>query len=196
MDIPQFSNRTLNFASGDEGTKQTLEVMRHAVREGVKDPAIIPIARKLVEDLPEKDKWSEAVRLFDYVKDHIRYVNDPLDLETVVFPRTVMEVKSGDCDDKSVLFGALAIALGIPARFVAVKLPGKKIYTHVYPELYVNNKWQPFELTLSYAQPGKSYAPEGTTKMILEVVSLEEPPKNIIQAVAQALVGAIRGELT
>ncbi len=194
MDIPKFSNATLSFASGDEGTRQTLNVMRHAVVEGIKDPAIMPIARRLVLDVDEKDKRGEAAVLFEYVKDHIRYVNDPLGLETVVFPRTVIEVGSGDCDDKSVLFAALAVVLGIPARFVAVKMPGIKIYTHVYPELLINGSWQPFEPTLSYALPGRSYAPEGTTKMIVEVVESEEPPKNIFQAVAQALIGAVRGE--
>lgn len=192
MPIPQYSNRTLNFASGDEGTRQTLETMKIAAREGMKDPAVLPIARRLVLDVPEKDKWNEALQLFRYVKDEIRYVNDPLDLEAVVFPRQTMEFQSGDCDDKSVLFAALAETLGIPARFVAVKLPGKPIYTHVYPELYLNERWQPFELTLAYAKPGVSYAPQGSIRMVVEVTAPEETG-DVLQRAVQAIFGALRG---
>lgn len=154
---------------GDEGTRVTLETMRSVVRKGIENPAIVPIARLLVQDVPEKNQQREADTLFYYVKDVIRYVRDPLDIEGIVWPRQVLEMQAGDCDDKVVLFATLANAIGIAARFVAIKLPGKDFYSHVYAELQVNNAWVPYELTVQEATPGRSFAPAGSQKMILEV---------------------------
>jgi transglutaminase-like putative cysteine protease len=143
--------------------------MRDVVRKGIKEPTIVPIARLLVQDVPEKNQRAEADMLFYFAKDAIRYVRDPLDIEGVVYPRQVLEMQAGDCDDKVVLFATLANAIGIPARFVAIKLPGKDFYSHVYAELQVNGVWVPYELTVQAATPGRSFAPAGSQKMILEV---------------------------
>jgi len=164
----------MEIPSGEAGTKKTLEVMRTAVRQGMKDPAILPIARLIVSDAPEKDQWAEAVRLFYYMKHGIRYVKDPYDLEGVLFPRTTLSIGSGDCDDQTVAFCALAMSIGMPARFCAVKLAGKDQYSHVYPELLINNAWLPFELTLKRAVPGVPYA-EPSEKMRMEVSPDEAP---------------------
>ena len=163
-----YSSQIMEIPSGEAGTKRTLEVMRTAVRQGMKDPAILPIARLIVSDAPEKDQWAEAVRLFYFMKDGIRYVKDPYDLEGVLFPRTTLWIKSGDCDDKTVAFAALAMSIGMPARFCAVKLAGKDQFSHVYPELFIKDRWMPFELTLKRAVPGVPYA-EPSEKMRMEV---------------------------
>ena len=149
-----FESQLLAIASGKEGTKQTLEVMRRAVLDGTKDSAIPMIARMLVVGAPEKDQWAESLYLFQFVADNIRYVKDIYDRETVLYPRATIEVGSGDCDDKAVLFAALAHSIGHQSRFTAVRLPGKDIFTHVYPELFIGGAWRPYELTVPGAQPG------------------------------------------
>lgn len=75
----------------------------------------------------------------------------------------------GDCVDICVLFSALAGALGIPYRFVAVKFQGREYYHYIYPELYIGNAWKHFEFTAQDAQSGKSYIPEGATTMVMAI---------------------------
>lgn len=165
----KYSYAPESVASNEERTRRELEVMCHTVREGIKDPAVMLIANKLVEDLSPKDKCSEADKLFEYIRGCIHYGEPPFDVEAIVLPRMVMETRSGDCMDICVLFAALATSLDIPARFVAIKFPGKDYYHYIYPELYIDNAWKHFEFTAPKAQSGRSYVPEGATTIIIAI---------------------------
>lgn len=75
--------------------------------------------------------------ILQFVKDHVRYVRDPIGLEFVQSPLDMVRtIKArgftyGDCEDHTILLNTLLGAIGIKARPVGVKLGDSKSYNHV-----------------------------------------------------------------
>jgi len=136
----------LAIPNGKEGTKQTLNIMRDLVRRGKKSPAIRQFAVMLTNGLMQKDYFGEVETIHNFIKDHIRYVRDVRNVETIQTPERTLENKAGDCDDKSTLAATLLEAIGHPTRFVAIGLHNQP-YSHVFPETRVGNKWVSVETT-------------------------------------------------
>lgn len=106
-------------------------------------------AVQLTRHLPQKDWLGEVNALFDFVQGHIRYIRDIRNVETLQTPEKTLQLKAGDCDDKSTLLAALLESIGHPARFHAVGFaPGK--FSHVFVETLVGGKWMPLETTEPY----------------------------------------------
>jgi len=87
-----------------------------------------------------------------------RYVNALLDKKpTVSLPsaREVLRTKVGDCNEHTVLYVAMARALGIPARIdVGLVFVHGAFYYHAWPEVYVDRSggrglWLPVDPTLN-----------------------------------------------
>ena len=88
----------------------------------------------------------------------VRYVNDLLEKKpTVSLPsaREVLRTKVGDCNEHTVLYVAMARALGLPSRIAVglVYLRGA-FYYHAWPEVYVaepggRGTWLPVDPTLN-----------------------------------------------
>lgn len=143
-------NETVNYeyriSPGIEGVRETLALMRSIVRKAKADPRVIEQARALTRTVPFKDWKAEAAALHRYVRDQIRYVMDPNGVETLSTPARLMELGSGDCDDKVTLLAALLESVGHPTRFIAIGLaPGE--LSHVYLETKIGDAWIPLETT-------------------------------------------------
>ena len=131
---------------GVEGVRETLVLMRSIVRKSKADPVVIQTARNLTAHLAPKNWQGEIAALFSFVRDRIRYVLDPNDVETLSSPRHLLKNRSGDCDDLVTLLAALLEAIGHPTRFVAVGFqPGA--LTHVYLETKAGDAWIALETT-------------------------------------------------
>jgi transglutaminase-like putative cysteine protease len=131
---------------GRAGVRVTLREMARLVQESQADYELIKKARSLVFNLPEKAWTAQARAIFYFVRDRIRYVMDPLYVETIAGPMETLETRQGDCDDKSVLAASLLQAIGHPARFVAVAYDRGPL-SHVFVETMIGNEWWPMELT-------------------------------------------------
>lgn len=120
----------------------TLRIMADLARGGVRDPAqeVRETALSLVRDLPPRAWIAQIERLQEFVKG-IRYVRDPVDLETVQTPMKTLEYGQGDCDDQATLLASLLTALGHPARFIAVAFKGGP-FEHVLVQTKVNSTGQ------------------------------------------------------
>lgn len=132
----------VKIGGGELGTRQTLEAMSKLALEASRDPQWIDHARSVVSGLPNKAYRQEAQAIFDHVKRTVRYVHDPIGMETITDPRWLMFVTgAGDCDDHSALVAALGLSVGLGAAFrtVAVdcgdKDPKTCPWVHVYPLL-------------------------------------------------------------
>lgn len=100
------------------------------------DPRIGAQARQAIGNA--RDPRAAAERL-------TRWVYDNLAKEvTVSVPSAldVLERRRGDCNEHTVLYVAMARAVGIPARTAAgvVYLDGRFFY-HAWPEVYLDNTW-------------------------------------------------------
>lgn len=131
---------------GAAGTRATLKVMARLSRIGGLSTIIRETALPLIQKLRPKDWRSEASSLLSFVQRDIRYVRDPEDAETVQTPEKTLELRAGDCDDKSVLLAALMKSIAHPVRFVAGGFaPG--LFSHVWVETRIADRWVPMETT-------------------------------------------------
>ena len=89
--------------------------------------------------LRQKDFNGEASRLFEYVRDQIRYVRDIADVETLHDPATILRQGAGDCDDKCILLAALLLSIGFEhIEFVAVAFEPNE-FSHVWMRAWVDD---------------------------------------------------------
>ena len=113
------------------------------------DPAIVKEAETAVGQAPSTRARAERL---------VRYVNALLQKKpTVSLPsaREVLRTKVGDCNEHTVLYVAMARAVGIPAR-IAVGLTYVRgaFFYHAWPEVYIDEGskggyWLPVDPTLN-----------------------------------------------
>lgn len=142
---------------GREGVRATLKLMARLARDGSTTLPVRLAALQIVQGLPQRDRPAEVSALHQFVRDHIRYVRDPVGVETLHAPEQVLALKQGDCDDKSILLASLLDAIGHPARYHAVGFrPG--VFQHVYVEARIGGRWVALETTeprpMGWAPPG------------------------------------------
>lgn len=122
---------------------------------------------QLVQGLRQKDYLAEAKRVHQWVRDSIRYTRDIAGVETLHTADRLLIDRAGDCDDKSVLIGALLHSIGHQTRLVAVGF-GPRGFSHVYPEALIGGRWWPMEATEPWGfGKGPNRRP---TRTIIEVV--------------------------
>lgn len=127
--------------SGLSGTKLTLDAMEGLVASARQDPNVVQTAQAIVRKVPEKNAVLEAEALLTWVRNHVRYTRDPIDVETVKSPTALLQeiVESSthraaaDCDDQVVLLAALLSSIGYGTRFVAYRADADRPadYSHV-----------------------------------------------------------------
>jgi len=168
--VPRTPTKLEYIPSGRAGMRATLRKMAQYVRDFRADYRIREKALELVRYLPEKNWIAEAEAIHRYVRDRIRYVKDPVDLETIAEPWKTIEIGQGDCDDKVVLAAALLHAIGHPARFLAVTFDDGQ--AHVLVETLIGSEWYPMELTERGMCLGEYPIPERIVDYMIEHISL------------------------
>jgi hypothetical protein len=88
-----------------------------------------------------KDYWAELCCLHAFVRDHVRYVRDVVGVETLQTPIQTLNVLAGDCDDKAMLFCALAGSIGFETRYAAIGVHGEP-FSHVMAQALLENAGQ------------------------------------------------------
>lgn len=139
----------------------TLRIMRELTRAAIRDPkqTIRLHALDLVRHLPPRQWQAQAEALHEFVRDEIRYVKDPVNVELVTTPEKTLELRAGDCDDKSVLLAALLESIGHPARFLAIGLNGGP-FSHVLVQTKIGPEWVSAETIVPVAL---GWHPRGVT---------------------------------
>lgn len=148
---------------GERGTAQTIHLMRRLIDQALNDSQFIRFAIDLVRNVPSYDDYGEVFSLFTWVQGHIRYTKDPVTKEKLYPPMELLKIRAGDCDDIAMLLGALAIALGYPARLVTVAANPDypQEFSHVYTEVEVpagSGRW----FAVDAARPGSEFGREPT----------------------------------
>jgi transglutaminase-like putative cysteine protease len=146
---------------GDEGIKATLLTMVALARQYQKDPGVRQLAAQLVAPLDQYDRLGEVKALHAFVRDSIRYTNDPVYTELVQTPPATLQMGVGDCDDKALLLATLLESIGRPARFRAVAIAPHPELSHVLVEARIGKGWLPLE-TIEPVEAG--WFPAGVTR--------------------------------
>jgi hypothetical protein len=142
--------------SGIAGVRATLKQMVKTTRGFLKPvggnqakvQALLSVrllATNLTLNCAEKDYWAECSALQVFVRDSIRYVADMAQSETLQEPHYTLYSKSGDCDDKAILFCCLAQCIGYPARFCALGVPTEddpqgECFSHVCGQVLIEGR--------------------------------------------------------
>jgi transglutaminase-like putative cysteine protease len=141
-------------ARGYRGTQTTVMRMRALIRAGAKDFYVRQHAIDilLAQAVRAKDYKGEIKALFEWVQQHVRYTKDPYAVEVLHTPRRMLELRAGDCDDMSMVLGALLESIGHPVRIVLTgSRPDRpRLFTHVYIEAFCRGRWIPLDATMPY----------------------------------------------
>jgi hypothetical protein len=145
--------------AGEPGTKQTISLMRKLVDQAVSDAQFVRFAIDLVRGVLPYNDIGEANAVYEWVKRNIRYTKDPVTKEKLYPPQELLKIRAGDCDDISMLLGALMIALGYPARLATIAADANQPneFSHVYLEAEVppgSGQWIPMDAARVDAQFG------------------------------------------
>ena len=166
-ELPPPTSRLVNIPDGLAGVRRTLKYMVALTRKGKLSLNVRLAAIQILEQaqLLQRDRASIIGALHAFVRDRIRYVNDIRGVETLQDADRTLQMRAGDCDDKSILLASLLEALGYKTRFHAVGFqPG--VLSHVFPEVWHGTSWLPLETTENW-EPGRG--PDAVTHMVQNV---------------------------
>jgi len=125
--------------SGEAGTAQTIKLMRQLVDSALSDSAFVRKTRDIVAHVQAYDETGEVRAVYNWIQRNIRFTKDPLTKETLFPPQELLKIRAGDCDDISMLMGAMLLALGYPARLVTIAAnpSDPSEFSHVYVEVEI-----------------------------------------------------------
>lgn len=119
-------NGSLGFIpGGDAGTYATLSVMRQLAVNGAISPVVRRVTAALAADAGG-DVWLQARLIRDWIDTHTQFLADPSVAEALQLPADMVRTieaqgfAQGDCDDVAILAAAMALTIGLRARFVVV----------------------------------------------------------------------------
>src|SRR5204862_4078591 len=144
--------RIVRVPRGQRGTLATARMIAAMIREGAKDfygrQKAIQIFRLYA--VPPRDRFGEVLALFDWVQRHIRYTRDIFRVELLHTARRMLELQAGDCDDMTILLGAMLLSTGHPVRLVLVGFRPHRphFYSHIYPEALIGERWIALDATM------------------------------------------------
>jgi len=138
LNIKEEDTKVLPYDESDyaEFLKSTIYVQADA-------PSIVKKSQEIVGS--EKNSWKAAKVICKWVYESIRDKNLKTGFGSA---KQTLETLEGDCTEHTVLFVALARAVGIPSRICAgIVYNNDAFYYHFWPEVYVG-KWIHMEPTL------------------------------------------------
>lgn len=139
---------------GSAVTDATLNKMAAIVRKYQRDAGTIETARRITAHVPERNARGNIEALQTWVRDRVKYVNDPRNIEMVQTPPRTLELLAGDCDDKATLLATLLESMGYTTRFVAIAEVGYPHYSHVMAQVRIGDKWVNLETIVPGASMG------------------------------------------
>lgn len=99
------------------------------------------------KELNSHQKSPLAVRIFEFVRSRIRYVNDPVGQEYFQSVPGIWKAQMGDCEDFTALLAALFTAAGIKVQARVIRIPSAEGWAHIYPMAWLDGAWRAFDAT-------------------------------------------------
>ena len=132
---------------GYAGTLRTANHVKQLIRDGAKDFYVRQRAIDIMlsRGVRPKNYRGEIEALFEWVQRHVRYTKDPFRVEVLHSPRRMLELRAGDCDDMTILLGAMLEAIGHSVRLVLTGPdPSRpRLFSHIYLEVNCRGRVNP-----------------------------------------------------
>lgn len=156
--------RIINLGAGPGAIDRFLAELQRFKSSPAEIPRVRSLAQDLVRDVAPNDELEEVRRIWQYVRDAVRYLKDVRSVDTLQSPRTTLDVLQGDCDDKALLLAAMLESIGYATRFAVSATIAKGTYNHVYVEAFIPRlgKWVPLESSVPgfpFGRAIRSYEP-------------------------------------
>jgi hypothetical protein len=122
-------------------SKKADKTLNESIRKIISavDPASLEV-RNLALELGrrfEAGNFKQARKIYEFVRDEIHYMRDPLLFEDIQSPATTLKRATGDCDDKAVLLCSLLLAIGFETALLFADTDGDSTPDHVYSAVYI-----------------------------------------------------------
>jgi len=155
---------------GNGGTLATARIIGRMVYEGAKDFLVRQRAIEIfrIAGVAPKHRFGEIQALFHWVQRNIRYTRDIFQVETLHTARRMLELQAGDCDDMTILLGALLTATGHQVRLVLAGFRRNRphSYSHIYLEVRHGPDWIALDPTM---ERPLGWAPPTVWKRVCEI---------------------------
>ena len=152
MNVKPIREANYIIGEGDAGIYETVDFMwNYALRDA--DEALV---KRAVNQLKGKNNFSTIKNIYDFVWRNVKYKKDPADREMITSPIHYLNGnrKTGDCDCMTTLLVCLLESAGFDCSIVVIAW--REIsYTHVFAEVWHNNKWFLLDPTLKENGFGK-----------------------------------------
>ncbi len=162
--------RVVRVPKGRRGTLVTARMIADLIRCGAKDFCVRQKAIDIFRcyRVMPKNRLGEVCAIYDWVRRNIRYTRDIFRVETLHTARKMLELRAGDCDDFTILLGAMMMSTGHPIRLVLVGFRPNKphSYSHIYPEVNVKGRW--FAIDGTVGRPF-GWSPPALWKRVCEI---------------------------
>jgi Transglutaminase-like superfamily len=156
--------------AGYPGTLKTAGHIARLIKLGAKDFEVRQTAIDILvqRGVKPKDYIGEIKAVFEWVQQKIRYTKDTVRVEVLHSARRMLELRAGDCDDFSILLGAMLEAIGHPVRLI---LTGpdplrQDLFSHIFVEVFCKSRWIPLDATMPYPM---GWAPRTFVKKIIAI---------------------------
>jgi transglutaminase-like putative cysteine protease len=139
--------------------------MYSIVNEYTSNPDIQLATKQALAGLPPGSSTRQIIsKLFYWIKKNVSFVQDhvnvakylpevdnPTDVELLITPDLLLQVKQGDCDCISTLASAMLRIAGLDTKFVTIAANSQQphVFSHVYLLVFDpdNQVWIPFDVS-------------------------------------------------
>src|SRR5262245_29058296 len=160
----------LRVPRGKPGTLATARIIGRLVFEGAKDFLVRQQAIQIfrIAGVAPKHRYGEISALFEWVRRNIRYTRDIFQVETLHTARRMLELRAGDCDDMTILLGAMLVATGHPVRLALARFRRDNPHSHsqLYLVVRLGSDWIALDPTM---HKPLGWAPPTIWKRVCEV---------------------------
>jgi hypothetical protein len=184
------NHRRILIQNGVAGTKETITLMQQMVSKGKRDDRVREVVGKILnndyDNLPNcksKNYMCYAEAIYKFCRDHIKYAFDPLLVEYLESPASVLKNRIADCDSICMLMCSMFEQVGLESQFVTIKSDPQRPdeYAHVYVRVKIpRHGWVAADATVpdkwfGWEAPGyaKTYWPASTDMAAMGGSSME-----------------------
>ena len=126
---------------------QTQQILVDFARKDRYAPLVVEVSRRIVAGVKAESQFlravSEVYAVQEWVRSHVKYVEDPRGSEMTRSPLRILQAverdggTSGDCDDMAALVAAILESLGFEAMITIASFRGRPAEraTHVFCEV-------------------------------------------------------------
>jgi len=117
--------------NGLEQVNKTYRNYNDAIKS--RDVMIKQTADKVISLSCEGNQICQVKAMYYFVRDNLQYVRDPVNFEYVEDPKTILSIKTSDCESGTILLASLLGAIGI--RYEVVVIPNHALLRAKIPDI-------------------------------------------------------------